>query len=591
MARVEWTRQAGEDVEAVVAMLLCRRYPNAVRVRPSQGDGGIDVFVPGPSGWGKEREVYQVKRFCENLTSSQKRKIKKSFERVVQASANEGWRITKWHLVMPLDMTSQNFGWLDTIVADAGFPCETNGLVFCDTYAADYPNVVDYYLRDGRERLQEQMNNLTAILSSRVSREPGEALVPADVRTDLAAIHKGLNACDPFYKYDYGVSDNPSPDPSGPGLVAVCAMRHESVWITIKIFARSLAALEERPIGGQFQIVIPKGDDELHEQVQKFIDYGAPLSLPQGTTTGSLDLPAGLGGELTGASLQVVNVVERVGEDDTELAIAMLAPDSDTVIASTNIKRTEFSSGETGFRSIWVDTANLFTIEMLAKTNQGQRELTWHFHTEYDLNGRRPADVVNSLQFLAAMRAPNRIGIGLPYGPREFGNTGTVPAADDDERATKRWAVVADALARIQDHVAVRLLMPAQMSGNQAADIVEAAKLLDGDIRIGPLTGPFTVHHPGQPPQFEREPGKLYEFVVVKALEFVLSDDTISVGKEALFVCGRYIEIADDRSKIEPVSDGVSILYTGEVEVGRVLARHLRGIVHVDAPDNAPAIE
>ena len=40
MARVEWTRQSGDDVETVVGMLLCSQRPNAVRVRPSQGDGG-----------------------------------------------------------------------------------------------------------------------------------------------------------------------------------------------------------------------------------------------------------------------------------------------------------------------------------------------------------------------------------------------------------------------------------------------------------------------------------------------------------------------------------------------------------------------
>ena len=51
------TRQTGDDVEAVVGMLICSRIPNAVRVRPSQGDGGIDIFIPGPAGWGKERAV------------------------------------------------------------------------------------------------------------------------------------------------------------------------------------------------------------------------------------------------------------------------------------------------------------------------------------------------------------------------------------------------------------------------------------------------------------------------------------------------------------------------------------------------------
>ena len=123
MARVEWTRQSGEAVEAVVGMLLCSQLTIAVRVRPSQGDAGIDIFVPGPAGCGKERAVYQVKRYCENLTSSQKRKIKQSYERVVEASRKQGWRITEWHLVMPLDLTTQNLAWLDR-----SSPCCVDGL-------------------------------------------------------------------------------------------------------------------------------------------------------------------------------------------------------------------------------------------------------------------------------------------------------------------------------------------------------------------------------------------------------------------------------------------------------------------------------
>ena len=105
--------------------------PNAVRIRPSQGDAGIDVFIPGPAGWGKERKVWQIKRYCENLTGTEKRAIKRSFSRVVEASKKDGWQITKWNLVMPLDLTTQNLGWLDSYIADAGvdFPCETHGLL------------------------------------------------------------------------------------------------------------------------------------------------------------------------------------------------------------------------------------------------------------------------------------------------------------------------------------------------------------------------------------------------------------------------------------------------------------------------------
>ncbi|MBN7457655.1 restriction endonuclease [Mycobacteroides abscessus subsp. abscessus] len=58
-------------MEAVVGVLLCSRFPNAVRVRPSQRDGGIDIFVPGPASWGKERAVWQIKRYCHNLTGTE----------------------------------------------------------------------------------------------------------------------------------------------------------------------------------------------------------------------------------------------------------------------------------------------------------------------------------------------------------------------------------------------------------------------------------------------------------------------------------------------------------------------------------------
>ena len=146
---------------------------------------------------------------------------------------------------MPLDLTTQNLGWLDEITNDAVFPCETHGLAFCDTLAAHYPKVVDYYLNDGRQRLQDAVDNLVQVLSGRQNRERNQGLVPADVLGDLVGIYRALNECDPFYRYEYAVADNPPSDispPDEPGLVAISAMEHDSVWIIIKIFALSRAA-------------------------------------------------------------------------------------------------------------------------------------------------------------------------------------------------------------------------------------------------------------------------------------------------------------------------------------------------------------
>jgi hypothetical protein len=70
VTRVEWTRTEPGDIEHVVSMLLCRENPSAVRIRPSRGDGGIDVLAPSRDGIGVA--VYQVKSFAGNLTQSQR---------------------------------------------------------------------------------------------------------------------------------------------------------------------------------------------------------------------------------------------------------------------------------------------------------------------------------------------------------------------------------------------------------------------------------------------------------------------------------------------------------------------------------------
>jgi hypothetical protein len=62
LTRLEWTR---------LSVLLYSKHPRAVRVRPSRGDGGVDVLVPHPDQPGKT-DVYQIKKFAENLTSNQK---------------------------------------------------------------------------------------------------------------------------------------------------------------------------------------------------------------------------------------------------------------------------------------------------------------------------------------------------------------------------------------------------------------------------------------------------------------------------------------------------------------------------------------
>src|SRR6266545_2919480 len=102
MACVEWSALSGDDVEAVLSNLLYNAHGRALRIRPSHGDYGIDVLVPtdaDPETW----DVYQIKKFAQNLTSNQKIQIETSFRRALVGLVRRGVPLNDWYLVTPLD--------------------------------------------------------------------------------------------------------------------------------------------------------------------------------------------------------------------------------------------------------------------------------------------------------------------------------------------------------------------------------------------------------------------------------------------------------------------------------------------------------
>lgn len=45
--RIPWERISGDEAETIIAVYVCRENPDAVKVRPSRGDGGIDLLCKG----------------------------------------------------------------------------------------------------------------------------------------------------------------------------------------------------------------------------------------------------------------------------------------------------------------------------------------------------------------------------------------------------------------------------------------------------------------------------------------------------------------------------------------------------------------
>ncbi|MFI9536796.1 restriction endonuclease [Nocardia fusca] len=590
MPRVEWSLRSGEDVEAVVAMLLCRQNPETLRLRPGQGDGGIDLFLAGPDGAGAERAVYQVKKFAQKLTSSQKRHIRRSFDRVLKTSADEGWKITAWYLVCPLLPTPSDFAWFQTMTSEAGFNCHWHGLDHLNNLASRFPDVIDYYLRDGRDRLTAALEPLAAIIARRDRLDPGQPLTVIDLQTDLAAIHQAINAHDPHYRYSIEMSHLPPDEPpaAAPGLVVISAMMVESSWLIIKIFARARESLNERPIPIELRFNVPEDRLDLRDRLTRFIDYGALLELPAGTVDATFDLPGGLGGTYQGGSVRIGGVTTMQGSgsdiaDDEEIRVGVLAGEDD-VLAEVLFTRRELTDGAAGRRTVWRDPSDTVTLELL---QQGTRLVSIDMKDNFQVNGRRPGDLAATLQLCACMHAPHQLYLAPGYGPRTI--TPIAAIKGEPDREITAMARTANALNIVQPHLPHRLLMPAGLTADQARRLDWAARLLEGQpIRGTWPTSEITVNlHDGEP---RLSLDQTYHFCLIRDLDVELSDRSVHACQYAGVLDGVVEAIDDHKVRIRLLDTRTTIFrFTGDnITDGTVLSRALTHPAHAQStPEEA----
>lgn len=71
--RIPWTRYSGEDVESVLATFISLEERDAIKIRPSRGDGGIDLIVYLDV---ETVDIYQIKKFAENLKTARKLRLR-----------------------------------------------------------------------------------------------------------------------------------------------------------------------------------------------------------------------------------------------------------------------------------------------------------------------------------------------------------------------------------------------------------------------------------------------------------------------------------------------------------------------------------
>lgn len=486
MARVEWSRLSGDEAEAVLGVMLCREHPTATRVKPSQGDGGIDVWVPE----GDVASVYQIKSYTGNIDSSRQAKIKKSWTTLLDYSEKNSLALSAWYLVLPENPTKEQLGWFRELTKDADFPCTWRGLEYVDGLAAKYPDVIDYYLRDGKDRLEETVARLLSIAGLK-----NPAASPACSIESLRELHEALNQFDPHFQYDFSVqglnTDGTCPPLQvTPQTIASVRLTENGRCVTYNISPLFNEALKERPVPGSMTLVATPGSP-LQQQIDDWANYGAPLQdVPVKNV--SWDLPGGFGGSWEQARVTMGATKPLPGAVHETITLRILEVDG-SVAASLDFATEEASSAadKAGARSVGHDTeAGLVRYELRMRKDEENRIAANLNLSVEEPTGRFPADMLHGIRFLAAVLTSRRIQVFSRNGPPL---TPPLPIPEQlmPDGQGKLWISMCESLAAIQQHVVERIKFPdlAKYHAVNFMDVIEqwrqAAALLRGESLAG----------------------------------------------------------------------------------------------------------
>lgn len=286
--RIPWTRYSGEDVESVLATFISLEERNAIKIRPSRGDGGIDLIVYLDA---ETVDIYQIKKFAENLKNSQKAQIENSWQELSATTAVLHVKINSWHLVMPLDPTNENLRWAKELVEPSGTKFIWDGLSRVDGWASKYPEVIDYYFSNGKEEISEYAAKLLSMANL------PDCSDPVILENRLRDLCSNLDKLDPYYAYSVHVlSEYDKRDDfctHAPGVVM------SQILVTPGAGRIAIDVIEKTPIASMlhpltFSVKIIAGTDEEKEQVQNYIEYGMPFtSLPAEVIDQDCQLPVG----------------------------------------------------------------------------------------------------------------------------------------------------------------------------------------------------------------------------------------------------------------------------------------------------------
>lgn len=488
-------------------------------------------------------DVYQVKRYDRSLTASQWRKIKDSFDTLVDAVAQGHLAVRKWYLVMPLDESDGDAEKFAQLVADGPFElCEWKGLAWLDALASEYPEVVDYYLADGKARLEEAHRDLLTVLGARDAASIGAAVHATT--SGLAALHRALNRHDPLYRYDFAVGSADERDAFLPvqppeRLVFTVQVTEGDLCVTWHVYARCDESVRERPIPIELRFDADQ-DPVLQESLRLFVDYGKPFSAARGVTI-SLDLPGGLGGTRENGAVRI----DPTAEDAARAYVLRLrALRSDGSLSEpVSLAMNSPTVGARGARLSGEHDGGAFSFEAFHDFEPASMRLSF---TAAELTGKPVAAVLGGVAFLGAV-AGSRLEVAAENGP--YLPFGDVPDRDGSQALDggtndggDRAAAleVLEPLAVLQEHTSTTLLVPdfAQVTMGDLREWRYVGRILAGEVVVDPRLGVLRTEL--QEPPSESPDGE-HAFAVASQLFVHVGEQHVVFGQQILHISAAHV--------------------------------------------------
>ncbi|OKX81681.1 restriction endonuclease [Corynebacterium glutamicum] len=534
MSRVEWSTLSGEDVESVVALLLNRQHPAAVRITPSQGDGGVDILHRDGDGRGMA-VVYQVKKFSTKLTSNQKSQIEKSLSTLLSDDRWKDLNLTIWRLVLPLDPLPEEELWFQGLLADKKIRGEWLGLSHVEQLAAKFPDVVDYYLHGHRERLAEKLKEMVTLLA------PSQGVEGITAKDSIPRLQTAISALqnDPFYSFSISVGEGAPPSldrRSVPNLV-FCAgfapVSGSGDWAIVDIVARSADSTKLSPISISGVFEARKGTKEASE-LDDFISFGIPFNSTD--FTGELIAPGGFGGAITSGVASISTVATK--SKDTPLRLGITSPEG-IMLGEVDIDLVRSSQGVKGLHVSYEEVNRIFTIDLTMHytdpesrtiTSPYRQDVKFQLHLEVCIG--KPVGLIEPIfAFLAECRPPNFGTIGDRYiWPSSASEVSFLALLNSDEKLgleiqrSARWL---HDLSVIQQHTTQTLIVPEfdKVTDSQMAHWSGVAKVLSGESAIYKLKPNSRIHL-----EYSEEAGEFDERFIKTPIKVWHFGEVIEVG-------------------------------------------------------------